>query len=82
VEAVNTRLRELKQIRDTKELFDTLENQQSELRSIFDTLKPVVSFFDNQVKIFDRATTAVKDYEMVSMSITVTAPEVDRSERF
>ena len=77
VEAVNTRLRELKQIRDTKELFDTLEHQQSELRSIFDTLKPVVSFFDNQVKIFDRATTAVKDYEMVSMSITVTAPEVD-----
>lgn len=77
VEAVNTRLRELKQIRDTKELFDTLEHQQSELRSIFDTLKPVVSFFDNQVKIFDRATNAVKDYEMVSMSITVTAPEVD-----
>lgn len=77
VEAVNTSLRELKQIRDTKELFDIFSSQQSELRSVFDALKPVGSFFDNQAKIFDRAATAVKDYEMVSMSITVTAPEVD-----
>lgn len=77
VEAINASLRELKQIRDTKELFDTLSNKQSELRSIFEALRPVVSFFDNQVNIFDRAVNAVKDYEMVSMSITVTAPEVD-----
>ena len=77
VEAVNASVRELKQIRDTKQLFDTLSAQQSELRSIFDTLNPVQSFFENQVKIFDRAVSAVKDYEMVSMSITVTAPEVD-----
>lgn len=76
VEAINASLRELKQIRDTKELFDTLRAKQSELRAVFEALRPVVSFFDNQAAIFDRAANAVKDYEMVSMSITVTAPEV------
>lgn len=77
VEAINTSLRELKQLRDTTELFDTLSSKQSELRSVFESLRPVVSFFDNQANIFDRAVNSVKDYEMVSMSITVTAPEVD-----
>ncbi len=77
VEAINANLRELKQIRDTKELFDALNARQSDLRATFSTLTPVQSFFDNQVTIFDRAVNAVKDYEMVSMSITVTANEVD-----
>lgn len=77
VEAVTATLRELKQIRDTKELFDALSARQSDLRATFKSLSPVQSFFDNQVAIFDRAVNAVKDYEMVSMSITVTADEVD-----
>jgi hypothetical protein len=77
VEAITTSLRELKQIRDTKELFDALNARQSDLRATFSLLAPVQSFFDIQVAIFDRAVNAVKDYEMVSMSITVTANEVD-----
>ena len=77
VESTNTSLRELKQIRDTKDLFDTLHERQSALRTAFSQLSPVQSFFENQLPIFDRAVNAVKDYEMVSMSITVTANEVD-----
>jgi hypothetical protein len=77
VEAITASLRELKQIRDTKELFDALSARQSDLHATFSSLSPVQSFFDNQVTIFDRAANAVKDYEMVSMSITVTANEVD-----
>jgi hypothetical protein len=77
IEAITASLRELKQIRDTKELFDSLSAWQSDLRATFSNLSPVQSFFDNQVTIFDRAVNAVKDYEMVSMSITVTANEVD-----
>lgn len=77
VESANGALRELKQIRDTKELFDILSSKQGDLRANFDALRPVASFFDNQVAIFDRASKAVENYDVVSMSITVTAPEVD-----
>lgn len=76
VESVNTLLRELKQIRDTKDLFDVLDAKQNDLRTAFDAYKPVVSFFEHQVAIFDRAIAAVKDYDFVSSSITVNSPEV------
>ncbi len=76
VETVNTLLRELKQIRDTKDLFVLLDAKQNELRTAFDAYKPVVSFFEHQVAIFDRAIAAVKDYDFVSSSITVNSPEV------
>ena len=76
VDSVNASLRELKQIRDTKELFDTISDRQSDLRSAFEAYKPVVSFFEHQVQIFDRAAKAVKDYDFVSSSITVVSPEV------
>ena len=78
VESVNSSLRELKQIRDTKELFDTFTTKQNELRAAFDAYKPVVSFFEHQVAIFDRAAKAVQDYDFVSSSITVNSPEVDQ----
>lgn len=76
VESAAANLRELKQIRDTKELFETLNTKQADLRSVFDGLKPVSSFFEHQVAIFDRATKAVQDYDFVSSSITVSSPEV------
>lgn len=76
VETVNALLRELKQIRDTKDLFDALDDKQNDLRAAFDAYKPVVSFFEHQVPIFDRATKAVQDYDFVSSSITVNSPEV------
>ncbi|NCC19592.1 BREX system P-loop protein BrxC [Candidatus Saccharibacteria bacterium] len=78
VESVNSSLRELKQIRDTKELFDTFSAKQNELRAAFDAYKPVVSFFEHQVTIFDRAASAVKDYDFVSSSITVNSSEVSQ----
>ena len=78
VESVNSSLRELKQIRDTKELFDTFSAKQNELRAAFDAYKPVVSFFEHQVAIFDRAANAVKDYDFVSSSITVSSSEVSQ----
>lgn len=77
VEVASATLRELRQIRDAKTLFDALKDKSVELKSVFAALKPVESFFENQVKIFDRAISAIKDYDMISMSITVTAPEVD-----
>ncbi|MCA9347639.1 BREX system P-loop protein BrxC [Candidatus Saccharibacteria bacterium] len=77
VESANSLLRELKQIRDTKVLYDTLDAKQSELKAAFDALKPVESFFDNQVSIFDRATTAVKDYDNISLSTSVKAPNIN-----
>ena len=76
VEGVNAALRELKQIRDTKDLFDSFSTKQSDLRTMFDAYKPVVSFFEHQIDIFDRAAKAVKDYDFVSSSITVNSPEV------
>lgn len=78
VESVNSSLRELKQIRDTKELFDTFSAKQNELRAAFDAYKPVVSFFEHQVTIFDRAANAVKDHDFVSSSITVNSSEVSQ----
>ena len=78
VDSVNSSLRELKQIRDTKELFDTFSAKQNELRAAFDAYKPVVSFFEHQVTIFDRAASAVKDYDFVSSSITVNSSEVSQ----
>lgn len=78
VESVNSNLRELKQIRDTKELFDTFSAKQNELRVAFDAYKPIVSFFEHQVAIFDRAANAVKDYDFVSSSITVNSSEVSQ----
>lgn len=78
VETVNALLRELKQIRDTKDLFDVLGAKQNDLRAAFDAYKPVVSFFEHQVAIFDRAIAAVKDYDFVSSSITVNSPEVSQ----
>lgn len=78
VESVNSSLRELKQIRDTKELFDTFNAKQNELRAAVDAYKPVVSFFEHQVTIFDRAANAVKDYDFVSSSITVNSSEVSQ----
>ncbi|MDQ5970102.1 MAG: system P-loop protein BrxC, partial [Patescibacteria group bacterium] len=76
VENVNAALRELKQIRDTKDLFDAFSTKQADLIAKFDAFKPVVSFFEHQVAIFDRAARAIKDYDFVSSSITVSSPEV------
>ncbi len=76
VENINGLLRELKQIRDTKDLFDTLSAKQNDIRAALDAYKPVVSFFEHQASIFDRAAKAVQDYDFVSSSITVSSPEV------
>ena len=76
VESINGLLRELKQIRDTKDLFDTLSAKQNDIRAALDAYKPVVSFFEHQASIFDRAAKAVQDYDFVSSSITVSSPEV------
>src|SRR5690606_3299746 len=54
VEAADAALREIKQIRDTKDLFEKLHDKQADLRATFDALGPVASFFDHQVQFFDR----------------------------
>lgn len=72
-------LRELIQIKDNTELFNTINDRSSAIISAMQTLAPVKEFFEStQARIFDDAINVMNEYKTQSLTYTIDGDEPDQ----
>ena len=72
-------LRELIQIKDNTELFNTINDRSSAIISAMQALAPVKEFFEStQARIFDDAVNVMNEYKTQSLTYTIDGDEPDQ----